>query len=147
MKAIPRNRAVWRQACADALTVLARDARFDRAHLGALGFSLGGHFALSLGMAPPPGAALTGVADFLGPTYGLETQWSQMPPLLIQHGKDDDLVPMAQSAALVANLSGAGKKEGPDYIYTTYSSQGHGFNGAALTKSRNATLEFFKSRL
>jgi dienelactone hydrolase len=137
----------WRQACSDALTVIAADARFDVARLGILGFSLGGHLALSLAMDPPVGVALKCVVDFFGPTSTLEPHWTEMPPLLVFHGTDDRLVSPSESAYLVKQLEGVGKKKGRDYFYDPSKGESHGFQGAALTKSRDATVEFFKTRL
>ena len=57
----------WKEACGEALQFMAGDPRFDAARLGVIGFSLGAHFALSLGLEPPPGTSLKCVVDFFGP--------------------------------------------------------------------------------
>jgi dienelactone hydrolase len=110
-----------------------------------LGFSLGGYLALSLAMDPPTAAPLRGVADFFGPTDMLDTHWSSLPPALIFHGAADPLVDPAQSARLASALEHAGRKEGTDFFYKVYPGQGHGFNGTALTESRDRTIEFFST--
>lgn len=147
LKLIPEKRPSWRQACSDALTLMANDARFEATRLGILGFSLGGHLALSLAMDPPAGTQLKCVVDFFGPTQSLETHWSKLPPVLIFHGTKDPLVDPSESAYLVAQLELAGKKKGPGYIFESYEGEGHGFKGAALTKSRDETVEFIKKTL
>src|SRR3954469_1150933 len=44
---IANHYAAWKKTCADALTFMAGDARFDPARMAVIGFSLGGHFALT----------------------------------------------------------------------------------------------------
>lgn len=144
---IPEKRPAWRRACSDALSLMANDARFDAMHLGILGFSLGGNLALSLAMDPPAGTQLKCVVDFFGPTQSLETHWSKMPPVLILHGTKDPLVDPSESAHLVDQLELAGKKKGSGYIFELYEGEGHGFKEPALTKSRDATVEFIKKTL
>jgi dienelactone hydrolase len=147
LKLIAGNRLTWRQACSDALTVMAGDDRFDITRLGILGFSLGGHLALSLAMDPPAGINLKCVVDFFGPTQSLEPHWSKMPPVLVFHGSADTLVYPSESEHLVAQLERVGKKKGRDYFYEPSPGETHGFKGAELTKSRDATVDFFKKRL
>ena len=147
LNVLPENSPTWRQACSEALTILAGDDRVDAARLGVLGFSLGGHLALSLAMDPPPGVTLKAVVDFFGPTGTLQPHWAKMPPLLIFHGTDDPLVRPSESDFLVGELEKAGKRNGRDYFYEPTAGETHGFKGAALTKSRDETVEFFKARL
>lgn len=149
LEVMGKNLPTWKKACSDALAVMASDARFDTTRLGVIGFSLGGHLALSLGMAPPTGVALKCIVDFFGPTTQapLETNWSRLPPLLIHHGTKDPLVPFSESEYLVAQLEKAGKKKDRDFFFEAYEGEGHGFKGAALTKSRDATIEFISKTL
>jgi dienelactone hydrolase len=147
LELIPKNSPTWRQACSDALTVMVGDGRFDIARLGILGFSLGGHLALSLAMDPPSGINLKCVVDFFGPTQSLEPHWSRMPSVLVFHGSADTLVYPSESEYLVAQLEAVGKKKGRDYFYEPSKGEAHGFKGAELTKSRGATVEFFKKML
>ncbi len=149
LELIPRYLPTWRTACSDALALMAADARFDAAHLGIIGFSLGGHLALSLGMKPPAGAHVQCVVDFFGPTTNpaLDNAYSGLPPLLILHGAEDGLVVPAESEHLVAQLEAAGKKKDGDYVFERYPGQGHGFKSPALEKSRDSTVEFILKRL
>ena len=147
VKLIPEKRPAWRQACSDALTLMANDARFDATRLGILGFSLGGNLALSLAMDPPAGTNLKCVVDFFGPTQLLENHWSKLPPVLIFHGTEDDSVDLSASVHLVAQLEKAGKKKGQDYIFEKYKDEGHGFKDPKLTKSRVRTVEFITKML
>ena len=146
---IGQHYETWKTACKDALGFIAADARFHPSRLGVLGFSLGGHYALGLAMAPPSGAVIKGVVDFFGPTLSppLSGNWSSMPPLLMHHGLDDGLVTPQYSEHLKTLLQRAGKKDGTDFHLETYEHQGHGFTGEALTKSRAATVAFFVKTL
>ena len=136
------NLPAWRRACGDALTFLGAHEGIDSRHLGLLGFSLGGHLSLELGMAPPTGVAVKCVVDFFGPTIGMEGTWSALPPVLIHHGDQDKDVPIAHSTHLVEKLKAAGKVQGRDYRLATYPGQAHGFTGSALSDSRDATVAF-----
>ena len=147
VKLILEKRPTFRQACSDALTLMANDARFDATRLGILGFSLGGNLALSLAMDPPAGIKLKCVVDFFGPTQLLENHWSKLPPVLIFHGTEDDSVDLSASVHLVAQLEKAGKKKGQDYIFEKYKDEGHGFKDPKLTKSRVRTVEFIRKLL
>lgn len=137
----------WRAACADVLIALAADTRFDSTRIGLLGFSLGGYLALSLAMDPPAPAAIRAVADFFGPTDRLDTHWSRLPPALIFHGDLDPLVPVSHSDRVAAGLTTAGRKQDSDFFYKVYPGQKHGFDGSALTDSRDRTVEFFATVL
>ena len=141
--------ATWRTACADALTFVAADARFDPSRIGLLGFSLGGHYALDLALAPPPGAAIKAVVEFFAPTRNppLGGPWARMPPLLVHHGADDALVFPAETTHLASELTRAGKSRDVDYWITNYAGQGHGFKGEALASSLAATVTFLAPRL
>jgi dienelactone hydrolase len=135
----------WKAACGDALVYLRDRFGVDAGRLGALGFSLGGHLALGLGMSPPTGTNPKCVVDFFGPTSDppLGGDRAALPPVLIHHGTDDKLVPFADSVSLVGELRAAGKTEGLGYQFIPYKGQGHGFTGPDLDRSRTATVEFF----
>jgi dienelactone hydrolase len=146
---IGRHYATWRRTCADALLFARSHARAVDGRLGVLGFSLGGHMALSLGMAPPADVTPACVVDFFGPviTPPLTGKRAAMPPLLIHHGLDDDLVTIDHSRQLASELRAAGKTEGADYTLLEYPGQGHAFVGGALTTARTKSVEFLTSIL
>jgi len=146
---IGRHCAAWRRTCADGLLFARSHPRAAGGRLGVLGFSLGGHMALSLGMAPPAGVTPACVVDFFGPviTPPLTGNRAAMPPLLIHHGLDDDLVTIDHSRQLASELRAAGKKEGADYTLLEYPGQGHGFVGGAVTLARTKSVEFLTSIL
>jgi dienelactone hydrolase len=141
---IAAHYAAWKGTCSDALTFMGGDPRFDSARLAVIGFSLGGHFALTLGLAARPGVTLKCIVDFFGPTLAppLQGPFEQMPPVQIHHGSADTTVYPRESEALVAQLKKAGKREGKDYVVESYPGQTHRFDSAALATARAATVEF-----
>jgi dienelactone hydrolase len=147
--AIATHYPAWKKTCGDALTFMGGDPRFDPARLAVIGFSLGGHFALTLGLATHPGVTLKCIVDFFGPTLAppLQGRFAQMPPVQIHHGSDDITVYPRESEALIAELKKAGKREGKDFVFEPYPGQTHRFDRAALAAARAATVEFIDSRL
>ncbi|MEJ7809283.1 MAG: dienelactone hydrolase family protein [Gemmatimonadaceae bacterium] len=142
--AIPAQLPAWTAACGDALLFTRSHSSVDAGRLGAIGFSLGGHLALTLGMSPPQGASLKGVVDFFAPTVvpPLHGQRAALPPVLIHHGTNDTTVAIESSEQLVRELRAAGRTEGLGYEFIRYPGQGHGFTGSDLAKSRTTTVEF-----
>jgi dienelactone hydrolase len=139
----------WRETCGDALLFARTHARVNAGRLGILGFSLGGHFALSLAMTSPAGVSLKCAVDFFGPVNRppLTGSRAAMPPVLIHHGEKDPLVDISDSRQLVTELRAAGKTEGVGYTLLTYRDQAHGFVGADLVSARSKTVEFLASIL
>jgi len=146
---IATHYVAWKKTCSDALTFMGGDPRFDPTRLAVIGFSLGGHFALTLGLAAHPGVTLKCIVDFFGPTLAppLQGRFAQMPPVQIHHGEDDTTVYPRESEALIAELTKAGKRKGKDFVFEPYPKQTHRFDSAALAKARAATVEFIDSRL
>jgi dienelactone hydrolase len=139
----------WRTACADALSFVAADPRFDASRLGLLGFSLGGHYALDAAMTPPAGAAVKAVVEFFAPTRNppLAGRLTRMPPLLVHYGTADTIVFPEDTTHLESELTRAGKRRDVDFWVKDYPGQGHGFKGEALASSLAATVAFLAARL
>jgi dienelactone hydrolase len=160
MNSLIENLPAWKTACGSALSFMAADPRIGAAHLGLLGFSLGGHIALSLAMGRPAGMNLKGLVDFFGPTVQLPLSgdWSALPTVLIHHGTLDPLS-IANSEHVVTELAAQGRKIVPEIFGTPptgpqtddrfikYPGEGHGFKGAALVGSREKTVEFLTKKL
>ena len=111
-----------------------------------IGFSLGGHLALDLAMAPRSGTGLKCVVDFFAPTLApkLLGDRSLLPPvsLITVHGTGGPDRADRGVLSLVSDLRAVGKVEGLGYRFEKYPGQGHGFTGADLAGSRATTLEF-----
>jgi dienelactone hydrolase len=155
----PAALPAWKTACGAVLSFMAGDKRFESTKFGVLGFSLGGHIALDLAMGRPAGVNLKALVDFFGPTVQvpLSGDWAALPPTLIHHGTADPLS-IANSEHVVKQLEANGRKVArlifgagmalqPGDQFVTYPGEGHGFKGAALAGSRDATIEFFAKRL
>ena len=149
LASIATHYAAWKKTCADALAFMAGDLRFDPARMAVIGFSLGGHYALTLGLEAPAGATPKCIVDFFGPTVAppLTGRFERMPPVQIHHGSADTTVYPQESEALIAHLKKAGKREGKDFVFESYPGQTHRFDGPALAAARAATVGFIDSRL
>lgn len=147
--AIERYLSACRTVCEDALLFMGSHARVNAGQLAAIGFSLGGHLALELGMSPPTGTSLKCVVDFFGPTLAppLRGNVATLPPVLIHHGTADEMVDIEESVHLENQLKAAGKVKGVGYEFIRYPGQPHGFKGPDLATSRTKTVEFLKGIL
>ena len=158
---IPVHLPAWKAVCGAALAFTAADPRFDATHMGMIGFSLGGHLALSLAMGrSAAGANIKAVVDFFGPTIqpDLRGDWSALPLVLIHHGTDDPLS-IENSRHVVRELAAVRRIVTPLTFGTPprapvtgdrfieYPGQKHGFTGAALSGSRDATIQFLDTYL
>jgi dienelactone hydrolase len=104
--ALREDPAKFRQRARVALDQLASLPQVDASRLAAIGYCLGGTFALELAR---DGAPLRGVVSFHG---GLETQRPAVAgqvqaKILVCTGADDPFVPVAQVNALAAELTTA----------------------------------------
>lgn len=146
---IPQLLPDWLATCGDALLFARNHPRIDAGRLAMIGFSLGGHIVLTLGMAPPEGTTLKCVVDFFGPTLAprLRGDRAALPPVQIHHGVADTLVPIVESEQLVSELRAVGKTDGLGYQLLRYPGQGHRFTGEDLDRSRARTVEFVSTAL
>ena len=149
----------WTTTCGAVQAFMAADTRFDATRMGLIGFSLGGHIALSLAMGRPAGRNVKSVVDFFAPTLvpALRGDRSALPPTLIHHGSSDPLT-IENSRQLVRELEATRKvtplifgKPAPaavaDDQFIEYPGETHGFKGAALIDSRDATVKFLDKHL
>src|SRR5918993_4276808 len=104
----------WKAACGAVLGLMGTDPRIDATRIGLIGFSLGGHLALSVAMGRPPGTSIKGVVDFFGPTLqpALRGNWAALPPVLIHHGTLDPLS-IEHSRHAVRELESTGRTVTP----------------------------------
>lgn len=120
------NRPLLRQRAADALAVLAQDARTDATKLAATGYCFGGTTVIELARS---GAAVKGVVSFHGgldsptPADGKNIQ----AKVLALHGADDPFVAAKDVAAFEAEMKGAGVR----YELISYPGAVHSFTHKA----------------
>jgi dipeptidyl aminopeptidase/acylaminoacyl peptidase len=65
------------------------------------------------------------------------------PPILIQHGQDDEAIPPEQATLIAARLEAAGVP----HVLTIIPKQGHGFRGDAALGAEAAQWAFFDEHL
>ena len=122
VSALRQDPAKFRQRAQVALDTLASLPQVDPRRLAAIGYCLGGTFALELARA---GALLTGVVTFHG---GLETQrpaglGQVKAKILVCTGADDPSVPAAHVNAFADEMT----KAGVDWHIISYGGTTHGF--------------------
>jgi dienelactone hydrolase len=120
--ALREDPAKFRQRARVALDMLASLPQVEASRLAAIGYCLGGTFALELARA---GAPLRGVVSFHG---GLETPWPAVAgqvkaKILVCTGADDPFVPVAQVNALVEEMT----KAQADWQIMSYGGTVHSF--------------------
>jgi phospholipase/carboxylesterase len=92
---------------------------FDRAQAIVAGFSQGCGLTLALGLRRsdrPRPAGLLAMSGFLPEPDGLEYDFAGAPPVLVQHGTNDPLIPIDQGRRTVARLGA----EGVPVVYREY---------------------------
>jgi carboxymethylenebutenolidase len=131
-----------REDLARAIDCLRSLAYVDKARVGAVGFSLGGYFALTLGtredvravIAYYPGACDAPIDATCATLYPMATVAAQMrAPVLLLHGQADAVVPFAFIRATQEILKGAGKTS----ELVSYPGVGHAFDFTNRAASPN----------
>jgi phospholipase/carboxylesterase len=99
------------EALDDLLDSACAEHGFDRRQAIVAGFSQGCALTLALGLRRsdrPRPAGLVGMSGFLPDPDGLEYDFAGAPPVLVQHGTNDPLIPVDQGRRTVARLGAAG---------------------------------------
>jgi carboxymethylenebutenolidase len=132
----------WAQAIRDALTWLGERPGIDPDRLGIVGISLGA--GLALHVAAHGERRIKAIVDFFGPvSAGILPKDPKLPPTLILHGANDDVVPIVHARTLEAWL----KKAGTPYEIKIYPGQGHGFFGLAQQDAARRSAAFLAKYL
>ncbi|HXM23150.1 MAG TPA: dienelactone hydrolase family protein [Terriglobales bacterium] len=134
----------------DASRYMAAQPGIRNKGIGVGGFSLGGYLVLALAEEehshPPPlrSPEIKAVVEFYGamPDFA-EERITTMPPVLILHGEEDDVVPVSHAYDLEKLL----KKKAVPHEIKVYPHQGHGFSGDALEDSNKRTVSFLSAHL
>jgi carboxymethylenebutenolidase len=132
----------------DATRYIAAQPEIRNKGIGVVGFSLGGYLALALAEEershPPPlrSPEIKAVVEFFGGMPGFaEERLTTMPPVLILHGEDDDVVPVSNAYELETLL----KNKAVPYEIKIYPHQGHSFSGDAVEDSKKRTVSFLSA--
>jgi carboxymethylenebutenolidase len=144
---------VWQETLVNAVRYLEHHPRVATGRIGLVGFSRGAFLAVSTAGRLPEVKA---VVDFYGGGGGgpapLEDDVRDLPPLLILHGEDDDIVPVA----FAHRLRDATRAAGGEVEFQIYSAVGHVFNLPSYQSRYNAeiaadafdrTIVFLRTRL
>lgn len=134
----------------NACRYIVQQSEIDNKGIGLVGLSLGGYLVLGLAEEveshPPPVAspAIKAVVEMYGgmPDFAVG-RMTTMPPVLILHGEDDDVVPVSRAHDLEKLLD----KKAIPYESKIYPHQGHGFTGDALTDANKRTVAFLTAHL
>ena len=134
----------------DASRYIAKQPDIKNNRIGLVGLSLGGYLALGYAEEvrshPPPlnPPDIKAVVEMYGGMPGFAaSRMATMPPSLILHGEDDDVVPVTRAYEVEEAL----RKKGALYEIKVYSHQGHGFSGEALKDANERTVSFLKAHL
>lgn len=130
----------WMRGIGDAITFAGQHASVDPNRIALLGFSLGAYLALAVASLEP---RVKAVVDFFG---GLPEElhgFVRMPPVLILHGEQDRVVPVAEAKRLQQLL----ERSGSVYEIQLYPEAGHGFGGLQLFDAGRRTVEFLRKHL
>ncbi len=146
----PDQFAAWIRTLNDAAHYIGKQPDVKTNRLGLVGVSLGGYlvlgFAEEVRSHPPPlrPPEIKAVVEMYGGIPGFaESRLTTMPPVLILHGEDDDVVPVTKAYEAEQVL----RKKGVSYEIKVYPHQGHGFTGDALKDANERTVSFLKTHL
>ena len=86
----------WLTAARDAVSYVAERPSIDAKRIGVLGFSLGGYLAMALAAQEPRIRAVIALSGGLPPGWENEVS-TGMAPVLLLHGTNDAVVPVAEA--------------------------------------------------
>lgn len=132
----------------EAARYISQQAGIDSKGIGLVGLSLGGYLALGLAeeeRSHPPkqhSPGIRAVAELYGgiPEFAI-SRMTSMPPVLIVHGQNDEIVPVSRAHEVEQVL----KKKGFVYEIKIYQDQGHTLSGDAL-EDANLRVAYFISQ-
>ena len=136
-----KNYALWEEAVINLIAETHKNPVWADRKIGLMGFSLGASVVLAAGSQDAPVGA---VVDWYGslPDAFFERR-KGMPPLLILHGQQDQIIPIVNAQQL-ARLC---EMEHYSCESHFYGGEGHGFSGASLKDADQRTLEFLARKL
>jgi carboxymethylenebutenolidase len=143
---ISKNFLAWMGTLRDALQYAAKRPGVDRERVGMIGYSLGAYLSLSVagGSAEKGQVAVKCVVEYFGGLPAVMGAFlKQMPPVLILHGEDDEVVPVKEAKDLAALLD---KKKLP-YEMKLYPKQKHGFTGEDAEDAAERVYKFLGKHL
>ena len=132
----------WLAAVRDAVSYVAEQPGIDTQRIGVLGFSLGGYLAMALAAEERRIRAVIALSGGLPP--GWEDKVSaDMAPVLLLHGSDDPVVPVAEAYRAERML----KERGVVCELAVFPGERHWITGAAQARLLLRCEEFLKANL
>ena len=131
----------WIIAVSDALDFAQDHPQSDAQQVGIVGFSLGAYLGLSLASQQ---SRVKAVVDFFGglPDHFAE-QVRHLPPVLILHGDNDNVVPVTEAQKIEALYQA---RQAP-FEMKIFRNAGHGFNALDMLDAGQRTYFFLKKHL
>jgi carboxymethylenebutenolidase len=141
LDSIRRHGLTWGQTLLDAVEFATRLPNVDSQSIGLLGFSLGGYLAIAVAAHD---RRIKCVAEFFG---GVPERFlpsiEHLPPTLILHGQDDEIVPVRHAEELKQLC----EKKGFCFEMELYPGAGHNFSGAFMHRAMERAIVFLDQRL
>lgn len=141
LDSIRRHGLTWGQTLLDAVEFARRLPNIDSQSIGLLGFSLGGYLAIAVAAHD---RRIKCVAEFFG---GVPERFlpsiEHLPPTLILHGQDDEIVPVRHAIELKQLC----EKKGFHFEMELYPGAGHNFSGAFMRTAMGRAMVFLDQRL
>jgi dienelactone hydrolase len=132
---------VWTSTLRDAVGFAQADRAVEPRRIGAFGFSLGGYMALALGATDP---RVRGLVVLSGGFFrSLAPRVTRLPPTLLLHGSDDDIVPLADARRVDSTLA----RLGSEHELVVYQGEGHGLSDARDPDAARRAAAFFDRTL
>jgi carboxymethylenebutenolidase len=141
LDSIRRHGLTWGQTVLNAVECARGLPNVDPQSIGLLGFSLGGYLAVAVAAHD---RRIKCVAEFFG---GVPERFlpsiEQLPPTLIVHGEDDDIVPVRHALELKQLCD----EKGFYFEMELYPGAGHNFSGASMHTAIERVIAFLDQRL
>jgi dipeptidyl aminopeptidase/acylaminoacyl peptidase len=141
LDSIRRHGLTWGQTVLDAVKCARRLPDVDSQSIGLLGFSLGGYLAIAVAAHD---RHVKCVAEFFG---GVPERFlpsiEHLPPTLILHGQDDEIVPVRHALELKQLC----EKKGFYFEMELYPGAGHNFSGEFMRSAIERVIGFLDRQL
>lgn len=131
----------WIERVRAALTYAAAQLRVDAGRLGLVGISLGGYLALAVAARDSRVRAVVECCGGLPEPVVRELR--RMPPVLVLHGTDDAVVPVAEADRVERLLT----EKGLSCEKVLYPGEGHELGPVAALDAARRTLSFLQRHL
>ncbi|HEY0776608.1 MAG TPA: dienelactone hydrolase family protein [Gemmatirosa sp.] len=132
---------VWTATLEDAVSFAQHDPAVNPARIGVFGYSLGAWMGIALGAEDRRVGAVVGIGT--GMFDALRPKVKRLPPTLLLHGRDDDVVPLAKALAVDSVL----RRLGVVHALVVYPGEKHGFDERVDPEARERVVRFLNREL